>query len=154
MQFGCNFLKPIHILVPFLRLSVKLGELELRLIRCKASFSLWEAISGYQLLNVDLLIACPTAHQRNFQASLFQETQDELTTELVDLKDKYREVVELLRDAQEDLRRSRKRTYPGMGKQTGMFTSLPLNKGNQLGCKQICTVSLRSCGGYQNPGED
>ena len=41
--------------------------------------------------------------------------------------------MELLRDAQEDLRRSRKRTYPGMGKQTGMFTSLPLNKGNQLG---------------------
>ena len=38
-----------------------------------------------------------------------------------------------MRDAQEDLRRSRKRTYPGMGKQTGMFTSLPLNKGNQLG---------------------
>merc|ERR550534_1056988 len=59
-----------------------------------------------------------------------QETQDELTTELVDLKDKYREVVELLRDAQEDLRRSRKRSYPGMGKQTGMFTSLPLNKGD------------------------
>ena len=53
----------------------------------------------------------------------------------MDLKDKYREVVELLRDAQEDLRRSRKRTYPGMGKQTGMFTSLPLNKGNQLGLK-------------------
>ena len=71
----------------------------------------------------------------------------------MDLKDKYREVVELLRDAQEDLRRSRKRTYPGMGKQTGMFTSLPLNKGNQLGFKQICTVLLRSCGGYQNPGE-
>merc|ERR1711971_918715 len=61
---------------------------------------------------------------------VYQETQDELTTELVDLKDKYREVVELLRDAQEDLRRSRKRTYPGMGKQTGMFTSLPLNKGD------------------------
>ena len=42
-----------------------------------------------------------------------QETQDELTTELVDLKDKYREVVELLRDAQEDLRRNRKRTSEG-----------------------------------------
>ena len=69
----------------------------------------------------------------------------------MDLKDKYREVVELLRDAQEDLRRSRKRTYPGMGKQTGMFTSLPLNKGNQL--RQFCTVLLRSCGGYQTPGE-
>ena len=61
-----------------------------------------------------------------------QETQDELTTELVDLKDKYREVVELLRDAQEDLRRSRKRTYPGMGRQTGMF-SLPNNRGESWG---------------------
>ena len=45
--------------------------------------------------------------------------------------------MELLRDAQEDLKRSRKRTYPGMGKQTGMFTSLPLNKGNQLGCNEF-----------------
>ena len=61
-----------------------------------------------------------------------QETQDELTTELVDLKDKYREVVELLRDAQEDLRRSRKRTYPGMGRQTGMF-SLPNHRGESWG---------------------
>jgi hypothetical protein len=46
----------------------------------------------------------------------------------VDLKDKYREVVELLRDAQEDARRSRKRTYPGLGRQTGMF-SLPADRG-------------------------
>ena len=56
----------------------------------------------------------------------FQETQDELTTELVDLKDKYREVVELLRDANEEIKKSRKKTYPGMGRHnlSGMF-SLP-----------------------------
>merc|ERR1719187_1052882 len=47
---------------------------------------------------------------------VYQETQDELTTELSDLKEKYREVVELLRDAQDQLRLNRKRTYPGMGK--------------------------------------
>jgi len=58
---------------------------------------------------------------------VYQETQDELTTELVDLKDKYREVVDLLRDANEEIKRSRKRTYPGMGKHSvaGMF-SLPI----------------------------
>jgi hypothetical protein len=48
----------------------------------------------------------------------------------VDLKDKYREVVELLRAAQEDARRSRKRTYPGLGRQTGMF-SLPVDRGEE-----------------------
>ena len=51
-----------------------------------------------------------------------QETQDELTSELLDLKEKYREVVDLLRDANEEIRKGRKRTYPGMGKQTGMFS--------------------------------
>ena len=97
-----------------MRLSEKPIELKLRLIKCIKS-------------KIHFV-----GSQRNLETRSLQETQDELTTELVDLKDKYREVVELLRDAQEDLRRSRKRTYPGMGKQTGMFTSLPLNKGNQL----------------------
>jgi len=57
---------------------------------------------------------------------VYQETQDELTTEMADLKDKYREVVELLRDANEEIKRSRKKTYPGMGKHAveNMF-SLP-----------------------------
>ena len=41
--------------------------------------------------------------QRNHETRSLQETQDELTTELVDLKDKYREVVELLRDELPDL---------------------------------------------------
>ena len=55
-----------------------------------------------------------------------KETQDELTTELCDIKEKYREVVYLLRDAQEECKRNRKRTYPGVGshKLPGIF-SLP-----------------------------
>ena len=63
---------------------------------------------------------------REINTPELQETQDELTTELFDLKEKYREVVELLRDANEEIRRSRKKTYPGMGKHSvsGMF-SLP-----------------------------
>jgi len=65
---------------------------------------------------------------------VYQETQDELTTELVDLKDKYREVVELLRDANEEIKRSRKKTYPGMGKHAveGMFSlpSVPRESGD------------------------
>ena len=47
-----------------------------------------------------------------------QETQDELTSELLDLKEKYREVVSLLRDANEEIRRGRKRGYPGAGQHT------------------------------------
>ena len=60
-----------------------------------------------------------------------QETQDELTSELLDLKEKYREVVDLLRDANEEIRKGRKRTYPGIGKQTGMF-NLPAQQRGQL----------------------
>ena len=58
-----------------------------------------------------------------------QETQDELTSELLDLKEKYREVVDLLRDANEEIRKGRKRTYPGMGKQSGMFPGATYQKG-------------------------
>ena len=107
-----------------MRLSEKPIELKLRLIKCIKS-------------KIHFV-----GSQRYLETRSLQETQDELTTELVDLKDKYREVVELLRDAQEDLRRSRKRSYPGMGKQTGMFTSLPLNKGNQLKRIDSFTVEL------------
>ena len=46
---------------------------------------------------------------------VYQETQDELTVELVDLKEKYREVVERLREANDEIRRGRKRGYPGLG---------------------------------------
>ena len=66
-----------------------------------------------------------------------KETQDDLTTELCDLKDKYREVVELLRDTQEQLRTSRKRTYPGIGKHSvsGMF-SLPIIPSGMAGTQR------------------
>lgn len=55
----------------------------------------------------------------------YKETQDELTTELADFKEKYREVADLLHDTQEELKKSRKRTYPGAGSHSiaGMFTS-------------------------------
>ena len=66
---------------------------------------------------------------------IYQETQDELTSELLDLKEKYREVVDLLRDANEEIRKGRKRTYPGMGKQTGMFSAAAYQKGE---CSQCC----------------
>ena len=78
----------------------------------------------------------------NYQLSDFiklynlQETQDELTSELLDLKEKYREVVDLLRDANEEIRKGRKRTYPGMGKQTGMF-SLPAHQKGQASVQSI-----------------
>ena len=47
------------------------------------------------------------------------------------MKEKYREVVDLLRDANEEIRKGRKRTYPGIGKQTGMF-SLPAQQRGQF----------------------
>ena len=55
----------------------------------------------------------------------YKETQDELTTELADFKEKYREIADLLHDTQEELKKSRKRTYPGVGSHSiaGMFTS-------------------------------
>lgn len=57
------------------------------------------------------------------QLRVYQETQEELTLELADLKDKYHEVADLLADAQNELKRSRKRTYAGIGqhKLSGMF---------------------------------
>ena len=116
-----------------MRLSEKPRELKLRLIKCiKGKIRFVGRNPNLSAPECEFANSFLIGSQRNHETPSLQETQDELTTELVDLKDKYREVVELLRDAQEDLRRSRKRSYPGMGKQTGMFTSLPLNKGNQL----------------------
>ena len=54
---------------------------------------------------------------------IYTETQEELTSELSDFKEKYREVVDLLRDTQNELKTAKKRSYPGMGehKVSGMF---------------------------------
>ena len=54
---------------------------------------------------------------------IYRETQEELTSELSDFKEKYREVVDLLHDTQNELKTAKKRSYPGMGehKVSGMF---------------------------------
>ena len=83
----------------------------------------------------------------NFQYNnliLLQETQDELTSELLDLKEKYREVVDLLRDANEEIRRGRKRTYPGAGKHSvpSIFSTQPSQKGENRTEKTVCEVFL------------
>ena len=54
---------------------------------------------------------------------IYKETQEELTSELSDFKEKYREVVDLLRDTQNELKAAKKKSYPGMGehKVSGMF---------------------------------
>ena len=53
--------------------------------------------------------------------------QDELTTELSDFKEKYREVVDLLHDTREELRASKRKSYPGLGQHnvSSMFTGSP-----------------------------
>lgn len=55
----------------------------------------------------------------------YKETQEELTSELADFKEKYREIVDLLHDTQDELKKSRKRTYPGLGQHSlpGMFAA-------------------------------
>ena len=46
---------------------------------------------------------------------IYKETQDDLTSELADFKEKYREIVELLHDTRHELKQAKKRTYPGVG---------------------------------------
>ena len=62
----------------------------------------------------------------------YAETQDELTAELADLKDKYREVVGLLRDSQEELKRSRRSGTGGGG-----ATAVVVSKGGYAPLKGI-----------------
>ncbi len=65
---------------------------------------------------------------------VYKETQEELTNELSDFKEKYREVADLLHDTQEDLKEARRRgrrssaigtSYAGAGRHdvSGMFSS-------------------------------
>lgn len=44
--------------------------------------------------------------------NLARATQEELATELADMKEKYSEVVSLLQEAQDTLRKQRKRSQP------------------------------------------
>ena len=64
---------------------------------------------------------------------VYTETQEELTSELADFKEKYREIINLLHDTQNELRKTKKRSYGGVGthKLSEMFSASPEpNKGN------------------------
>ena len=67
---------------------------------------------------------------------IYTETQEELTSELADFKEKYREIINLLHDTQNELKKTKKRSYSGVGthKLSEMFSASPelYNKGNRL----------------------
>jgi hypothetical protein len=69
------------------------------------------------------------------QLGVYKETQDDLTLELSDFKEKYREVVDLLHDTQDDLKIVKRKTYPGAGehKISGMFSSSNNSDANKKG---------------------
>jgi hypothetical protein len=50
-----------------------------------------------------------------------------LTSELSDFKEKYREVLDLLSDTRDELKRAKKKSYPGIGQHNvqSMFTGSP-----------------------------
>ena len=72
-----------------------------------------------QVCDLNAKVKKTTRENDDLSANLriYKETQDELTVELADFKEKYREVVDLLRDAQDELKKFRKRGagYPGIG---------------------------------------
>ena len=51
---------------------------------------------------------------------------------MLDLKEKYKEVVNLLRDANEEIRKGQKTSYPGVGRHSlsDMFTDEKSKRGN------------------------
>ena len=61
---------------------------------------------------------------------IYKETQDDLTSELADFKEKYREIVELLHDTRHELKQAKKRSYPGVGehKVSEMFSETSQKK--------------------------
>ena len=48
------------------------------------------------------------------QLQVYKSTQEELTSELSEFKEKYQEVVELLRDSQNELKNLNKKSYPDL----------------------------------------
>ena len=48
------------------------------------------------------------------QLQVYKGTQEELTSELSDFKEKYQEVVDLLRDSQNELKNLNKKSYSGL----------------------------------------
>ena len=77
---------------------------------------------------------------------IYKETQEELTSELSDFKEKYREVVDLLRDTQNELKTAKKRSYPGMGehKVSAMFDGKVTKEPKNQGKEKFCAI-LHSC---------
>lgn len=71
---------------------------------------------------------------------IYKETQEELTSELADFKEKYREIVDLLHDTQNELKAAKKRSYPGVGehKVSGMFESNTTKESKDKGKLKIC----------------
>ena len=67
------------------------------------------------------------AYVTKFITFALQCHQDELTTELSDFKEKYREVVDLLNDTRDELKQAKRKSYPGLGQHnvTSMFTGSP-----------------------------
>ena len=79
---------------------------------------------------------------------IYKETQDDLTSELADFKEKYREIVELLHDTRHELKQAKKRTYPGVGehKVSEMFSESSQKKIMicfiSVECSSICSKYL------------
>ena len=76
-----------------------------------------------------------------------RDNQSQLASELADLKDRYAEVVSLLRDTQEQLRRQRKKGMPQA--RGGLFSSLgpsanPDSIATELECSLYSEMSLDS----------
>ena len=78
------------------------------------------------------------------QLEVYNETQEELTSELADFKEKYREIVNLLHDTQEELKKTKKRTYSGVGthKLSEMFSASPDVKGK--GNSPLCYLYIKN----------
>ena len=71
----------------------------------------------FQVCDLQSKLKRTTSENTDLGTSLqvYKETQDDLTGELADLKEKYREVIELLHDTRHELKQAKKRSYPGVG---------------------------------------
>ena len=63
------------------------------------------------------------------QLEIYKETQDELTSELSDFKEKYMEVADLLHDAQLEIKSLKRRSTSGTATTSASATSESENKG-------------------------
>ena len=84
------------------------------------------------------------------QLEVFQFTQEELTSELADFKEKYREIVSLLQDTQAELKKTKKRSYSGVGthKLSDMFSASPEPSKKGM----FCCMIYRQLNSYLHSG--